>query len=163
MSDDTFREDLLTLLFHLRISQLMITIMTQNVHVDTPERRAIKRLSKEVFAKMDWYVGVVNKILQDPDIVQELAVRDDKLANIANISQFVASYQGDLSNEMDLLTNSSWRKELFRDAWTRGAEYMRTPTDYEGFELWYNSIFPNNITSLQTQLHGTDSGQTSQE
>lgn len=157
MSKDTFREDLLALLFHLRVSQLMISAVRTDDYTDD-KTRTIRRLAKEVHMKMDWFVGVVGKILDDPSVVKELNSRDDKIINILNLIQFVTDFKGDLSNEFDFLTSMENRKDFFWQAWKKGWESsadhgtVRPQRIYDEFQEWYSKTFASNIQSLENKL-----------
>lgn len=149
-TNDTFKEDLLAVLFHMRISHLMLTILRDNTHgADNPGYKQIKRLVKKPLHKLDWFIGVALKITDDPELKHELENRDDKLSNIANIAEYIAAYEGDITNEINFMMSTHWRKDFMWKCWQSAQKETADVTPNRGaFEQWYLKMFPNNITSL---------------
>lgn len=133
----------------------MITVLREGSHArDNDNTKLLRRIVKEPFQKIEWFVGVALKVMGER-MRQDLETRDDKVANIANMVDLIASMEEDVTNAVDLLTSKSRHKEIFWDAWRKGWESsadhggVRPGRIYDEFEQWYKKAFPNNISSLQ--------------
>lgn len=160
-TNDTFKEDLLAVLFHLRISQLMLTVLRDNTHYkDNIEYYKIRKKASEPLHKLDWYIETSLRILNDPELKAELDSRDDKLSNIANMAEYIARHDGDITNEINFMMSTHWRKDFMWRCWQEAQKQTADVIPSRmAFENWYHKVFPNNITSLSKpaneHIHGS--------
>lgn len=162
MTNDTFKEDLFAVCLQARIAQMMVQIMRDNpiLKEENPldptaahNYHTLARLSKEVFQKLDWYVSVACKILkEDESFKQELDDADHKIANMADMSSYIAKFAGDLTMEVSSITSSETRRESLWRSWCAGIVQAGGEVDQVAhwkFNDWYKDHFPNTIPSLQ--------------
>lgn len=147
-ADKRFRDDLVRMLQFMRITQLMITSFHSSELVKTDKTlKPIKRFSQEVFGKLEWFQTVVKKMAGEnaPVLDSLLDMEGDKINNIAELSDFIASKEADISNEVDLMVNAHRRKEIMKNLWvaSRTTFSPKMQLDLDDFDKWYGEQFPS--------------------
>lgn len=109
---------------------------------------------KETIRKAKWLIGVVKKIWPaNADLLdQELDPDDHKIANVAQLTEWIATSKRDLTDEIDLVVNPTRRRDLLAEVWTAAmdAAYERSNTpagslhaDHTYFDHWYKKRYPS--------------------
>lgn len=152
-----FTEDLMQLLLHVRCTQIATEVFMQTPLLREGNRdlKPFGRFSHELFSKLketshklSWFIAIVkriwptNKALLD----QELDPDGHKVNNVAQLTEWVINSKQDLTDHIDLLINSSRRKELlwkcFRAGHTSCADEDSSEEQVQWkFDAWYNAHY----------------------
>lgn len=152
---DSLATDLTRALLHLEIARTEVGQLHSYRMPEAVKRlNDIKPFAKELMGilvkcdrKIRWFTDTVKKMLGEANakaLERDLHPDSDKLANVAQVSEWVINTPGDLSNEVDLVVNTARRRDLMLRAWRTA---LGTPQldeqDQMRFNAWYNANFPS--------------------
>lgn len=155
---DQLSDELMSVVLHLRVSQLMMNIFRENPIIQEASEdlpailkahvREVNELSERMIRKVEWFTNKTGRLLGDKNA--ELYARytnlsGDIVANICNLTGYVVDRpRKDINNQVDLLVNAGRRKEMFRNAWRVAIESEGrkwNDLDTTRFDAWYNTQF----------------------
>lgn len=114
----------------------------------------VGRFSKELLSKlqqaekkMEWFMGTVKKALGPHNskvLDRDMQLDSERLANLAQLTEWLFDTPGNVSNAIDLVVNSSVRRDLMMRAWRAalGSPEL-AEQDLMRFNAWYNANFPH--------------------
>lgn len=145
--EEHFRNRLILMLVTQRLAQVMIKAFQDTAMVrDHSELKPVKRFSQEVYVKINWFYTTLKKTAgPNADFLdEELDLEGDKVNNIGSAIDAIALSSKNMDNETNLLTSSTFRKEMFRKCWFAAQGLTYTPElidDIQKFEDWYEQQF----------------------
>lgn len=154
--EDEFRADYMRMMMHVSIASIEVDSFRENTLVKSQESLSklgrfadeLATTLKGVSRKLRWFIGIEKIILGErnqPLLDQELDPNGHKIANIAQLTDWVINAKRDVSNAVDVVTNNSRRRELFLKAWKEALEGTGqewSPHHQIRFQSWYTTQFP---------------------
>lgn len=148
-----FTEDLMRLLLHIRFAEQEASTFGQTPFLKfSKDVHPLGRFSRELFSKLketshkiQWFIGVAKKILgpaQADLLTEELDLDGHKINNVAQLTGWIATSKHDLTDEIDLVTNRSRRKELLWKCWQASRNATAPEGSWQDFTDWHETHYP---------------------
>jgi hypothetical protein len=140
-------DDLRRLLVHVRVTRYMAQFVKSNELVrKDPTFQSVRDKTAGITGKLQYYEqemqGMSHELEQFVDSLNEPEDHKpgksiaDRVQSIAEMTEFIMTHDGDVSNAVEFLTNKRWHFEQCAKVWkaARGS--------HEGFSLWYQENHP---------------------
>lgn len=137
---ENFRDDLVRLMFHSRITELMaLNVHKSPLRGDTMVDKVIKTGAQSVYNKLGHFMltvstmapanAVEGAILED--ISEDMDPFGHKMNNIANVTTIIARSKRDYTDRIDFVFSKARQKDILKRCWKAAKGNL------DGFEEYY--------------------------
>lgn len=151
--------DLRRSLLHLNIAsytlqELRDNRLTKTTRTLAPYVKELATMVGKAIRKFDWFIGVSQKIADEPLkqlIERDLNLTNANFVNIADLSEWVIETNHNIDNEIDIIINHTRRRDIMLRSWKAALGGELSPHDEMRFNAWYNANFHGDINSVTTK------------